>query len=354
MSKLGKLFKSEREKRDLSFHEIGMSLKINPKILKAIEDGDLPNLPAKTFLRGFVKSYAQYFRLNVEGVMQQFQDEYGTTRPEAPIPIVSNSPSNSASTPSIKTTKSLKKAADSALPASTTNKLFPIVGAIVLLILIAFVAKMMDKYQRESQVSKIAVTGSEVSPTTSTTLLPEPSTSTTNEQLQSPINGNTESQTSTSTTLSTAVSSVVTGLPTSTTTTTAALKAVAPTPSTTTTLKVIAPVSTTTTTSTTTTLRAVAPTTTTSTTTTTLTVGATKAQTTEIIIEALNKVSVRFSLNGGKWETLELNPDQVHTLRSKTKIQVEVSDGGAVNVIVNGRDRGVAGIIGKPIKLTYP
>ena len=32
----------------------------------------------------------------------------------------------------------------------------------------------------------------------------------------------------------------------------------------------------------------------------------------------------------------------------------EFTDGGAVNVIVNGRDRGVPGTIGKPIKLTYP
>ncbi len=59
MSKLGQFLKTEREKKGLSLHEIGMSLKINPKILKAIEDNDEPNLPAKTFLRGLIKSYAQ-------------------------------------------------------------------------------------------------------------------------------------------------------------------------------------------------------------------------------------------------------------------------------------------------------
>src|SRR6185312_15354404 len=55
MRKIGEILKSEREKKDLSLHEIGMSLKINPKILKAIEESDEKNLPAKTFLRGFIR-----------------------------------------------------------------------------------------------------------------------------------------------------------------------------------------------------------------------------------------------------------------------------------------------------------
>lgn len=72
-------------------------------------------------------------------------------------------------------------------------------------------------------------------------------------------------------------------------------------------------------------------------------------------MEALNQVKIRFSLNDGqKWETIDLTADKVHTFRSKSNIQLEVSDGGAINIIINGRDRGVPGTIGKPIKLTYP
>jgi cytoskeleton protein RodZ len=111
---------------------------------------------------------------------------------------------------------------------------------------------------------------------------------------------------------------------------------------------------------TTTTLRAAAPVTTTSTTTTTTSAaGATtttlKSASTEVIVEALNRVKIHFSLNDRqKWSDIELSPDQVHTFRTKTTMDLEISDGGAVNLIVNGRDRGVPGTIGRPIKLTYP
>jgi cytoskeleton protein RodZ len=49
-----------------------------------------------------------------------------------------------------------------------------------------------------------------------------------------------------------------------------------------------------------------------------------------------------------------MTADQVHTFKGKGKINLEVSDGGAISVIVNGRDRGVPGMIGQPIKLSYP
>ena len=73
-----------------------------------------------------------------------------------------------------------------------------------------------------------------------------------------------------------------------------------------------------------------------------------------MIVEALGKVSVKYSFSSGKSDILLLEPDQVHTFRSHGSIQLEINDGGAVNIIVDGRDKGVPGTIGKPIKLTYP
>src|SRR3954468_17398638 len=82
MKRTGEILRKEREARGLSLHEIGLSLKINSKILKAIEDGDTTQLPAKTFLRGFVQSYAAYLKLNVEEVLRVFAEEMGSTRPQ--------------------------------------------------------------------------------------------------------------------------------------------------------------------------------------------------------------------------------------------------------------------------------
>ena len=75
MKKTGDLLRIAREQKGLSLHEVGIFLKINTRILQAIEDGDLTRLPAKTFLRGFVQSYSKYLKLNTEEVLQVFQNE---------------------------------------------------------------------------------------------------------------------------------------------------------------------------------------------------------------------------------------------------------------------------------------
>jgi len=367
MTKLGELLKAEREKKGLSLHEIGMGLKINPKILKAIEEGTTSDLPAKTFLRGFVKSYAQYLHLDAKQILDLFQEEYGSTRPEEPQKAQQSaaSPTPIASAP--KYEKSLKRPNDAALPVSNNNRIYTILFAILLLTLIAFVAKMMDKYQKESRVATTEITTSIESTTTTSTV---PAGIAEGDTMATPISSPTTVGVAgvTTTTMMGATSASTTSTTTtlkaagtvSTTSTTTTLKAV---PTTTTTLKAALPVTTSTTLktpTTTTTLKAVAPVTSTSTTTSTTTTGVStsttlKAASTEVIVEALNKVKVRFSLNGGqKWDTIELNPDQVHTFRTKTMIDLEISDGGAVNLIVNGRDRGVPGTIGRPIKLNYP
>ena len=82
MKNLGQLLKSEREKKQLSLHEVGIYLKISPRVLQSIEDGELSKLPAKTFLRGFVRSYALHLRLNVSDVLDLFQREWAEPHPE--------------------------------------------------------------------------------------------------------------------------------------------------------------------------------------------------------------------------------------------------------------------------------
>ncbi len=61
MKKTGEILEKAREEKGLSLHEIGLSLKISSKVLKAIEEGDEAHLPAKTFLRGFLFRVMQIF-----------------------------------------------------------------------------------------------------------------------------------------------------------------------------------------------------------------------------------------------------------------------------------------------------
>lgn len=350
MKKVGELLRTEREKKGLSLHEIGLSLKINPKILKAIEDGDTTQLPAKTFLRGFIRSYAQYLKLNVEEVLELFSSEFGTTKPE--VPFVPNSDdANTVTTASVLTaattngapTTNVNSKAASANNSheelkpvdskkSVDNLLMLFLG-IGLLVFIALIINQTNKYQKEKETAGTDIESGVVVLTT-TTLIPA-------------NNSQALSTSATTTTLpansgSSAVSnnpSVVTTTTVNTTSTT--LKKA--TPITTTTLK---PKSTTTTMAVATT--AESSTVNSSTTTTTL-----AQKSVEVIIEALNKVTIRYATSPGQWQTVELEADQVHIFKSKTGIELEISDGGAVSVVVNGKDRGVQGVIGKPLKLKF-
>jgi cytoskeleton protein RodZ len=82
----GELLKSERINKNLSVQDVALSLKLSSKIVNAIEAGNLDNLPTKTFVRGFVKSYAQLLKLDADVVLRQFQEEMGSTNPLPKLP----------------------------------------------------------------------------------------------------------------------------------------------------------------------------------------------------------------------------------------------------------------------------
>lgn len=71
----------------------------------------------------------------------------------------------------------------------------------------------------------------------------------------------------------------------------------------------------------------------------------------QLIFEALDKVNIVIK-KGGKQYRVSLQPDEIHTVNYSETIEVEVSDGGAVNLIQNGHDNGVAGDLGKPKKMS--
>ncbi len=85
MKNTGELLKKAREDKRLSLHEVALFLKINSRVLQAIEDGDASHLPARTFLRGFIQSYAKFLKLDPAAVLQVFTDE---SAPPAPTPLI--------------------------------------------------------------------------------------------------------------------------------------------------------------------------------------------------------------------------------------------------------------------------
>ena len=52
----GEILKTERLKKNYTVAEVANSLKLSSRIITSIESGSVEELPAKTFIRGFVKS----------------------------------------------------------------------------------------------------------------------------------------------------------------------------------------------------------------------------------------------------------------------------------------------------------
>jgi cytoskeletal protein RodZ len=68
----GNYLRSERELRQIPLSEIATATKIPLHTLQRLEMGDWNDLPAKVFVRGFVRSYANHIGLSADEACQRF------------------------------------------------------------------------------------------------------------------------------------------------------------------------------------------------------------------------------------------------------------------------------------------
>ncbi len=55
----GALLRVAREATGMSIDAVAQNLKLAPRQVKALEEGDYAHLPGRTFIRGFVRNYAR-------------------------------------------------------------------------------------------------------------------------------------------------------------------------------------------------------------------------------------------------------------------------------------------------------
>ncbi len=77
MTETGNLLKKQREELGLSIPEVSRSLKIKPQVIEKIEEGLINEMSNKPFVRGFVKSYATFLRLDAQSVVKMLDIELG-------------------------------------------------------------------------------------------------------------------------------------------------------------------------------------------------------------------------------------------------------------------------------------
>lgn len=375
MKNTGAILKAKRESSNLSLSEVALATKINPKILAAIENGDESHLPAKTILKGFIRSYALFLKMDVDQVLRSFLEETGGVPSVVPI-VTAEAPR-----PAKSETSSRRRVNDES---SSGMRTVAVVVIVLLIGLIIGIRELIEKYQRERiveasrpELQKVtpvvnpitpppqkteepkaevaASSAADVAPETedeveieSTTVevdktaevkpsenhapvpTPAPAAETAAPRtlllsrpmdlMRPPVSNLVEVRSMTETPV---VKPAETTEPVAAAEQKPAAKEEAPTE-----------------------LPTPAPTEKPS----NLVL---KAAKNEIILEALDKVEVKFQVKG-ETKRISLGPTQVHTIHADQALTLDLSDGGAVNIILNGRERGVPGDLGKPKTIKIP
>ncbi|OCC14705.1 Transcriptional regulator [Dissulfuribacter thermophilus] len=73
--KLSEYLKRERELRGISLDEISEGTKIPKRSLIYMESGKWDELPGEVFIKGFLKSYAEFIGLTPEEILLRYQEE---------------------------------------------------------------------------------------------------------------------------------------------------------------------------------------------------------------------------------------------------------------------------------------
>jgi cytoskeletal protein RodZ len=82
---IGNSLREARLRQGLDFPEIEQRTKIRGKYLRALEDEQFDLLPGQTYVKGFLRSYAEYLGLDGQLYVDEFNSRYVTGEEEPPI-----------------------------------------------------------------------------------------------------------------------------------------------------------------------------------------------------------------------------------------------------------------------------
>ena len=85
MFDIGSSLREARNRQDLDFSELEELTKIRPKYLRALEDEQFEILPAPTYVRGFLRSYAEALGLDGQPFVDEYNSRFAVGDEDAPV-----------------------------------------------------------------------------------------------------------------------------------------------------------------------------------------------------------------------------------------------------------------------------
>lgn len=86
MPTVGEQLRAAREQQKLTVHQVADATKIKTDHIRALENSDWSAFSAPVYIRGFVRSYSGYLRLDVKRLMDELQAELRQTKDFAAPP----------------------------------------------------------------------------------------------------------------------------------------------------------------------------------------------------------------------------------------------------------------------------
>src|SRR5262247_1239159 len=85
MFDIGSSLREARLRQELDFPELEERTKIRPKYLRALEDERFDILPAPTYVRGFLRSYAEALGLDGQPFVDEYNSRFTVGEDETPL-----------------------------------------------------------------------------------------------------------------------------------------------------------------------------------------------------------------------------------------------------------------------------
>ena len=86
MFELGNSLREARVRQGLDFPQVELATKIRAKYLRALEDEAFEVLPSETYVKGFLRSYAEALGLDGQVYVDEFTSRYGSERRHDELP----------------------------------------------------------------------------------------------------------------------------------------------------------------------------------------------------------------------------------------------------------------------------
>ena len=94
MFEIGNSLREARVRQQLEFAEVEQATKIRARYLRALEEESFDALPAQTYVKGFLRTYADYLGLDGQLYVDEYNSRFGTGEDEPREPVVPRRTSN--------------------------------------------------------------------------------------------------------------------------------------------------------------------------------------------------------------------------------------------------------------------